>query len=67
MLSLNVAKKTGQQDAIVIYDLAVTKKVYGIQQIELPLFDDLLIMLANFYVELSFYGAVGTFIRESGI
>lgn len=67
MRSINIACKTGQQYVIVTYDLGVAKKAYAIQQIERPLFDDLLILLGNFHIELAFCGGVGTFIRESGI
>ena len=65
--TLNVAKETGQEYAVVSYDLAVALKAYSIQALDEPFFDKLLIMLGNFHIELSFYGAVGTFIEESGI
>ena len=65
--TMNVAKETGQDYAVVTYDLAIALKAYAIQSIEAPLFDKLLIMLGNFHVELAFYGAVGTLINESGI
>jgi len=65
--TMNVAKETGQDYAVVTYDLAVALKAYSIQAIETPLFDKLLILLGNFHIELAFYGAVGTMINESGI
>jgi len=65
--TLNIAKETGQDYAVVTYDLAIALKAYSIQAIETPLFDKLLVMLGNFHIELAFYGAVGTFINESGI
>ncbi|XP_041481075.1 uncharacterized protein LOC121428475 [Lytechinus variegatus] len=65
--SLNVAKETGQDHAVVTYDLAVALKAYSIQALESPVFDKLLIMLGNFHIELAFYGAIGTFINASGI
>ena len=65
--TMNIAKETGQEYAIVTYDLAIDLKAYSIQAVETPLFDKLLIMLGNFHIELSFFGAVGTFINESGI
>lgn len=43
--TLNVAKETGQDYAVVMYDLVVALK--------------LLIMLGNFHIELAFYGAIG--------
>ena len=65
--TINVAKETGQEYAVVTYDLAVALKAYSIQAIERPLFDKLLVMLGNFHIELAFYGAVGNLINESGI
>lgn len=65
--TLNVAKETGQDWAVVTYDLAVALKAYSIQAIEQPRFDKLLIMLGNFHIELAFYGGIGTMINESGI
>ena len=63
----NVAKETGQDYAVVTYDLAIALKAYSIQSLDAPLFDKLLIMLGNFHTELAFYGAVGTYINDSGI
>ena len=65
--TMNVANETGQDYAVVTYDLQVALKAYSIQAIEAPLFDKLLIMLGNFHIELAFYGAVGTLIKESGM
>ena len=65
--TLNVAKETGQDYAVVTYDLAIALKAYSIQSLDAPLFDKLLIMLGNFHTELAFYGAVGTYINDSGI
>lgn len=65
--TMNVAKETGQEWAVVMYDLAVALKAYSIQALERPRFDKLLIMLGNFHTELAFYGAVGTMINESGV
>ena len=65
--TLNIAKETKQDFAVVTYDLAIALKAYSIQAIETPLFDNLLILLGNFHIELAFYGAVGTLINESGI
>ena len=48
------------------YDLAVSLKVYSIQTLDAPRFDELLIMLGNFNLELAFYGVIGTFINENG-
>ena len=65
--TMRVANETGQQYAVVTYDLQVALKAYSIQAIESPLFDKLLIMLGNFHIELAFFGAIGTLIKESGI
>ncbi|KAJ8046446.1 hypothetical protein HOLleu_05118 [Holothuria leucospilota] len=65
--TMNVAKETGQDYAVVTYDLAIATKAYSIQALETPLFDKLLIMLGNFHTEMAFYGAVGTFMNECGI
>ena len=65
--TMNVANETGQEYAVVTYDLQVALKAYSIQAIETPMFDKLLVMLGHFHVELAFYGAVGTFINDSGI
>ena len=65
--SMNVAEETGQEFSIVTYDLAVAQKAYAIQALEAPRFDNLLGLLGNFHIELAFYGAIGTFINESGI
>jgi len=65
--TLRVAEETGQEYAVVTYDLVVSLKAYSTQEIERPLFNKLLIMLGNFHVELAFYAAVGNLINESGI
>ena len=59
--------KIGQDYAVVTYDLQVALKAYSIRAIETPLFDKLLIMLGNFHIELAFYAAIGTLVKESGI
>ena len=65
--TLKITNETGQDYAVVTYDLQVALKAYSIQAIETPLFDKLLIMLGNFHIKLAFYGAIGTLIKESGI
>jgi len=64
--SMSVAIETKQEYAVVTYDLAVALKAYSIQALDAPLYDKLLVMLGNFHLELAFYGAVGTFLNESG-
>ena len=65
--TMSVANETGQEYGVVTYDLQVALKAYSIRAIETPLFDKLLVMLGHFHVELAFYGAVGTFIHDSGL
>ncbi len=64
--SMTVANETGQEYGVVTYDLAVALKAYSIQALDSPLFDKLLIMLGNFHLEMAFYGAIDTFINQSG-
>lgn len=52
--------------ALVTYDLAVALKAYYIQALYARLFHKLLVLLLNFHLELAFYGAIGTFVNESG-
>ena len=64
--TMNVTNEIGQEHGVVTYDLALALKAYSIQALDAPLFDKLLILLGNFHLELAFYGAIGTFINESG-
>ena len=61
-----MTNETGQEYGVVTYYLAVALKAYSIQALDSPLFNKLLIMLGNFHLEMAFYGAIGTFISESG-
>ena len=63
---MKVAVETNHDYAVVTYNLAVALKAYSIQSLEALLFDRLLVMLGNFHLELAFYGAIGTYINESG-
>ena len=65
--TMTVAEDTGQEYAVVTYDLAIALKAYSIQALESPQFDKMIIMLGNFHIELAFYGAIGTMINDSGI
>ena len=56
-----------QKYAIVIYDLAVEHKIYCIQAVQAPKFDNLIILLGNLHIESAFFGAVGTYIADSGV
>ena len=66
-LSQEVANKMGQPFAVTSYDLAVASKAYQIQAIEAPYFDDVFVLMGAFHMEIAFFGAVGTFIEDSGI
>ena len=65
--SMTVAHETGMPYLPVTYDLAVALKAYSIQVLEAPLFDKLVILLGNFHLELAFFGALGTYIADSGL
>ena len=52
---------------VVTYDLAVAMKAYAIQNLHAPLYDNLIILLGHFHVELAFFGAMGTYISDSGL
>ena len=52
--TLDVAKETDQDYAVVTYDLTIALKAYSIQAVEIPFFDKLLVMLTNFHIELAF-------------
>ena len=45
----------------------ITLKAHSIQALQTPTFDKLIILLGNFHLELAFFGAVGTFLADSGI
>ena len=60
------AEKLGQNTIAVSYDLSVAIKAYSIQALEGPEFDNIIILLGNFHLELSFYGAIGTYLNEGG-
>ena len=65
--SLKVADETKMPYHPVTYDLAVALKAYSIQSLKSPTFDRLIILLGHFHVELAFFGAVGTYISDSGL
>ena len=65
--SVRVAQETNQGYAIITYDLAIALKEYSIQALQTPTFDKLIILLGNFHLELTFFGAVEIFLTDSGI
>ena len=65
--SLKVAKETNQDFAVVSYDLAIALKAYSIQALCAPDFDNLIILLGNFHLEMAFFRALGTFLADSGV
>ena len=42
-------------------------KAYSIQALQAPAFDKLIILLGNFHLELAYFGALGTFLADSGM
>ena len=64
--SLKLAENIGQSPEVVTYDLAVVLKAYSMQALEVPALDNVLILLGSFHLEMAFFGALGTFINESG-
>ena len=64
--TMNVTVETQQEYGIATFDLAVAIKAYCIQALESPRFDRLLILLGHFHIELALFGAIGTYINESG-
>ena len=65
--SVQVADEMGMSHIPVSYDLAVAIKALSIQELQKPQFDKLVILLGNFHLELAFFGAVGTFVHDSGL
>ena len=62
-----IAAENNQEYAVVSYDLAVALKAYSIQALRAPEFDKLIILLGVFHLELALFGALGTYIDDSGI
>ena len=65
--SQEVAREMKHDYAVVIYDLAIATKAYCIQALQAPRFDDVIMLLGNFHLEMAFFGAIGTYICDSGI
>ena len=42
-------------------------KIYCMRAVQAPKFDNLIILLGNFHIELAFFGTVGTYIADSGV
>jgi len=49
------------------YVVAVALKAYSIQALMAHVFDMLIILLGNFHIQLTFLGAIGTYVSESGL
>ena len=41
--------------------------MYCMRAVQAPKFDNLIILLGNFHIELAFFGTVGTYIADSGV
>ena len=57
--NIQVLKEMTQKYAIVIYDLAVALKIYCLQDVQTPKFDNLIILLGNFHIESAFFWCSG--------
>ena len=55
MRSVKVSQETKQGYAVVTYDIAVALKAYSIQALQAPIFDNGIVMLGNFHLELAFF------------
>ena len=64
--SMKVAAENKQKYAIVSYDLAIALKAFSIQSLRSPDFDNLIILLGVFHIELALFGGLGTYISDSG-
>ena len=65
--SQEVAHEMKQDYAVVTYDLAIAMKAYCVQALQAPRFDNVIILLGNFHLKMAFFGAIGTYICDSGI
>ena len=65
--SVKVAQETGQGYVVVTYDHGIALKAYCIQALQALAFDNLIILLGNFHLEMAFFGAVGTYLADSGV
>ena len=50
-----------------IRSITVALKIYCIQAVQAPRFDNLILLPGNFHIESAFFGAVGTYIADSGV
>jgi len=66
-ISQQVAKECGESSILVHYDLAVAKPALQIQSQESPRFDNLFISFGSFHIELAYFGALGFYLKGSGI
>ena len=61
-----IAEECGLKCINVTYDLNIAKDAYAIQSQESPRFDNINISLGPFHQEMSFFGAIGNMIIDSG-
>lgn len=67
IMAKEIAEECQQDQIIVTYDLAISKMAMQIQQKEKPKFDNILINLGAFHLEMAFFKAVGKYIDSSGL
>ena len=65
--SQEVVHEMKQDYTVVTYDLAIAIKPYCIQALQAPRFDNVIILLGNFHLEMVFFGTIGTYFCDSGI
>ena len=57
--SVKIAQETNRRYAVVTYDLAIALNAYCVQALQSPTFDNLIILLGNFHLELVGDGSTG--------
>lgn len=66
-MCLGVCGETGQQYIAVTYDLAIAKMALNIQMDESPKFDNIVINLGAFHIEMAFFKSLGKLIDGCGL
>ena len=65
-ISQQVGEECADKYAVFYYDLAVAKPAMQIQYQKSPRFDNVFICFGPFHNELTFFGAIGNILAESG-
>ena len=64
--SLQIAQEARKNSIVVTYDLAIAKIVMQIQKEEFPVYDNILIALGSFHIEMAYFRAHGKITSQSG-